>query len=372
MELKHKGNLLELVFGEDTVTYHGRSWPSGAIAGMVMNITDEALTEMDPLCDRFAQLDVMLRTNSADKAALQSARNAAHTLIPLIAQWEPFTYLSESVYIDCIDPIFSLDAYKKMKAYYSALTNGKMNEENKKKYDPTIGLVLLTPALAYFSKGVRTLKDHIGPFADRLAEDDRPRSREDYLAMFRTVFSENISLGDGSDSWMAATNTTVQYAAMLSPETGKLELARHMHFTSFSGMFRADFFEGLNAGHAPRRCDICGRWFLTTNARHTRYCSGICPDDPKGLTCRAIGNRKGREFREKAIDHPLNEIYRRCVNTIDQQIHRGKLDKELGCLMKLTAKDKLDRAKCKPAYAQKIYENEMNVDFLREEASRRR
>ena len=45
MELKHKGNLLELVFGEDTVTYHGRSWPSGAIAGMVMNITNEANKE---------------------------------------------------------------------------------------------------------------------------------------------------------------------------------------------------------------------------------------------------------------------------------------------------------------------------------------
>lgn len=27
-------------------------------------------------------------------------------------------------------------------------------------------------------------------------------------------------------------------------------------------------------GHAPKKCRICGKWFLTTNARHTKYCDG--------------------------------------------------------------------------------------------------
>ena len=38
-----------------------------------------------------------------------------------------------------------------------------------------------------------------------------------------------------------------------------------------------DFFEGLFVGHAPKKCPICRRWFLTTNARHTKYCGNLAP-----------------------------------------------------------------------------------------------
>ena len=55
----------------------------------------------------------------------------------------------------------------------------------------------------------------------------------------------------------------------------------------------------------PKRCTICGRWFLKTDARCTKYCGEICIDDPKGRKCRVIGNMNGRDEREKAADHPL-------------------------------------------------------------------
>ncbi|MFR4476751.1 MAG: DUF6076 domain-containing protein [Ruminococcus callidus] len=37
----------------------------------------------------------------------------------------------------------------------------------------------------------------------------------------------------------------------------------------------------------PEKCKICGKWFLTTNARHTKYCGGYAP----GTSCTALAGR---------------------------------------------------------------------------------
>ena len=79
---------------------------------------------------------------------------------------------------------------------------------------------------------------------------------------------------------------------------------------SFGEYFSADpdLFEGLCVGHAPRKCPICGTWFLTTDARPTEYCGGLAPGDKRGRTCRQVGNLRGREQREQADDHPLKKV----------------------------------------------------------------
>lgn len=173
-------------------------------------------------------------------------------------------------------------------------------------------------------------------------------------------------MGDGSDSWLSMTNVSVQYTAGTS--RNRPQMKKHMHFISFGGMLRADFFEGLSVGHAPKRCAICGRWFLTTDARHTKYCSEICPTDEQGRKCRVIGNLRGRAARELAADHPLNEPYDRRMNTIDQCLKRGTLSPELAAEMKKLAKDKKQRAKADMAYANSTYRMEMEQDALKVEA----
>ena len=100
-------------------------------------------------------------------------------------------------------------------------------------------------------------------------------------------------------------------------------------------MFRYDFFEGLCVGHAPKKCRICGKWFLTTNARHTKYCGGYAPGDKLRRTCRQIGNLKGREQRELADDHPLKQIYEKRLNTINRYVKRGALNADLAEIIRL-------------------------------------
>ena len=121
---------------------------------------------------------------------------------------------------------------------------------------------------------------------------------------------------------------------------------RRMHYMSFVSMFRSDLYEGLCVGHAPRKCAVCGKWFLTTDARYAKYCDGLAPGDKCGRTCRQVGNLRGREQRELAADHPIRKIYTKRFNTITQYLGRGTLDEQTAAVMKALTKSKLKR-RCK-------------------------
>ena len=113
---------------------------------------------------------------------------------------------------------------------------------------------------------------------------------------------------------------------------------------------------------------ICGKWFLTTNARHTKYCGGFAPGDKLGRTCRQIGNLRGREQRELAPAHPIKKIYNRRMNTIDKKLDRGMLDQDAAAAMKRLAKRKMQQAISDVAYAQGSYAAEMEQTALLAEA----
>ena len=171
---------------------------------------------------------------------------------------------------------------------------------------------------------------------------------------------------------MALTNATVQYVPAIRPGNAEAQLVKRMHFVSFVGMFRAGLFEGLCVGHAPRKCAVCGKWFLTTDARHTKYCSGYAPNDRRGRTCRKIGNLRGREQRELAADHPIKKIYTKRFNTITQYLGRGTLDEQTAAMMKALAKSKLEKALQDNDYAQGSYAAEMEQAALLAEAKANR
>ena len=364
---KQKGSgMLSLTFIDDTVTYRGETRPTGSVACMAMNISKETVDAALPLCQRIAPVNTMLRTGVADKAAMNSARLAAHVLLRLIAQHEPFTFFTHPELERRLDQVFTMDAFKKIHAYQSTVLAGTLDDAAQEKFGPTIDLMMLTPALANFSDAITFLQEHIVPFAEKLDKGNLPRTQEAYLAEFSESFPEDVHMGDGSDSWLSMINVSVQYTAGTS--RNRPQMKKHMHFISFGGMLRADFFEGLSVGHAPKRCAICGRWFLTTDARHTKYCSEICPTDEQGRKCRVIGNLRGRAARELAVDHPLNEPYDRRMNTIDQCLKRGTLSPELAAEMKKLAKDKKQRAKADMAYANSTYRMEMEQDALKVEA----
>ena len=58
--------------------------------------------------------------------------------------------------------------------------------------------------------------------------------------------------------------TDIEYVPM--KKAGKKNVyvtARRMHFNRLLDFFIADFFEGIHSGHYPKKCEICGRYFLS-------------------------------------------------------------------------------------------------------------
>lgn len=204
-------------------------------------------------------------------------------------------------------------------------------------------------------------------FAEKADDNEANRTAEGFARMFGSYFPPEFSITEGN-AWMSVANNSVQYVATIRPGEDVAKLVKRMHYVSFVGMFRSDLFEGLCVGHAPKKCRICGKWFLTTNARHTKYCGGYAPGDKLHRTCRQIGNLKGREQRELADDHPVIQIYEKRLNTINRYVKRGTLDDDLAEAMKKLAKDKMLRAKSDVAYAKGDYEKEMEQAALRKEA----
>lgn len=370
MNTTKEAEITTLIYADDTVEYMGSVFPAGAIACMALNIPKESLAEALPLCKRVASVNTMFHTGVVDKTAMSSAGLAAHPLLKLIAKHEPFTFFDTPELDQRLDQAFTVDAFKKIRAFSNIVQNGKMDEAAKRMYVPTQDLLALAPIMANYYDAITMLQEHISPFAEKLDAEDQPRTKEAYLTQFSQSFPRNFLIGDGSDSWMSMANVTVQYTAGTAPDTGHMQMQKHMRFLSFGGMLRADFFEGLSVGHAPKRCAICGRWFLTTDARRTKYCGEICVTDPKGRKCRVIGNMNGRAERESATDHPLIVPYNRRMNTIDQYVRRGTLSEELADAMKKLAKDKKQRALADLDYAKGSYLKEMEQNALKEEAQR--
>ena len=225
-------------------------------------------------------------------------------------------------------------------------------------------LVRIAQVLGHLSYSLGQYKEALTKFAERLNEPGHDRTSDGYAAMFGQFFKSEPTLSLNNPAWMTLTNASVQYVAAIRPGKTEPQLVKRMHYVSFVGMFRSDLFEGLCVGHAPKKCPICGRWFLTIDARHTKYCGGLAPGDQRGRTCRQIGNLRGREQRELADDHPIKAIYTRRMNTILQNTRRGKLDEGTAAAMKKLAKDKMLRALSDQRYASTVYEQEMTQDAL--------
>ena len=164
---------------------------------------------------------------------------------------------------------------------------------------------------------------------------------------------------------MAFSNVSVEY---VPEEKG---IVRRMHYASFPSMFRSNLYEALAVGNAPKRCPICKKFFLTTNARRQKYCSGYAPEEYDGLTCTKVGNMMGRKHRELAENDPILVLYHRSVDTLDKRVERGTLDKDLAAKAKQIARDCRDIAIADADYANGEYLTDMLPDALIASAMRK-
>lgn len=360
-------NMLTLDFWRDTVTYEGKTMPTGTLGCETLNIPDEVIEKLNELCPRVNLLLKTMNQQTPNAALLPDAGEAAVEILTLLRDVPPFDCLDTDFYISNIPKAFTPEGLQNLQEFSIAVTMGTLNAKQLEEYSLGILLGRIVPVLGHLAFSLAEYKKGMERFALMLDAEGSDRTPDGLAELFSRSFPAEFSMNEASQ-WMALTNETSQYLSVLHPGEDKAKLVKRIHYVSFVGMLRADFFEGLCVGHAPKKCRICGKWFLTTNARHTKYCGGFAPGDKLGRTCRQIGNLRGREQRELAPDHPIKKIYNRRMNTIDKKLDRGTLDQDAAAVMKRLAKRKMQQAISDVAYAQGSYAAEMEQAALLAEA----
>lgn len=292
--LTNEHNMLTLDFWRDTVTYEGKTIPVGTMGCETLNIPDTVIERLNELCKPVNRLLEAMNQQRMDTTLLPDARKAAEGILTLLRDVPPFDRLDMDFYLPGISKAFTPEG---LKAYCKAQVSEPLSPEQLEAVRLGVLLGRIVPVLGHLAYSLAEYKSGMERFALLLDAEGGDRTPDGLAESFGRCFPAEVRLNEET-AWMALANETSQYLSILRPGEDRARLVKRIHYVSFVGMLRADFFEGLCVGHAPKKCRICGRWFLTTNARHTKYCGGFAPGDKLGRTCRQIGNLRGREQRE--------------------------------------------------------------------------
>ena len=317
---------------------------TGSIALEILNIPDAVLEELLELTEPMMQLVDFLNNNrnpdSSTLAMMLTASRNVFRVVDLLRNVPPFSGQDFTWLDGKLPGIFSADAVKK--AYR------QRKAEFGEVFIPALCLV------AQLGFGIRDFRQALVPLVESLDDDAVSRNPTGFAQQFDNFFSAD----NKQDYWMSITNVSVEYLS------GAKGLVRRMHYASFPSMFRSNLYEALAVGNAPKRCPICNKFFLTTNARRQKYCTGYAPEEYGGLTCVQVGNRMGREAREKAENRPAIIQYHQAVNAIDKRVERGTLEREIAAMAKALAKELVSGAIVDADFANGEYKNDMTPDAL--------
>jgi len=355
-------NLLTLDFWQDRVSYGSQTLPTGSVACAALNISDEQISTLVQLCIPLNGIILMVSTETLTADALREVESSMLEISKLLRSIPPFSCIDFPEDAHDIQQIFSDSFIENALSYIEATQTIGAAAAFDPQFKNGVGLLKLIQTMAQLGSTLQIFKQSMTEFAHAL--HNSKRTPDGYAATFAEHFHDSAELSLENQLWASMTNITAQYVSSVMPGKDAPQLVKRMHYVSYVGMFRSDLFEGLCVGHAPRKCPICGKWFLTTDARQTKYCGGLASNDKNGHTCRQIGNLKGREQRELADDHPIKAVYTRRMNTITQSLRRGKLDEQTAAAMKRLAKNRMERAISDHTYAKTDYEAEMTQEAL--------
>ena len=174
---------------------------------------------------------------------LPAARQSALKLLELMLAHKPFSYLNGAAFRGLIEKAFVPNSVKIANAFIQAQRTGKLTEQLECRYEDGILLCRLLPVLAHLGYSLKEFKKTMVPFAEQIHSAEK-RIDISYAEIFQQYFPKEPTFQDAG-GWMSMTNVTQQYVTVPHPEKGHTLLVKRMHYVSFVGMLRADFFEGL-------------------------------------------------------------------------------------------------------------------------------
>ena len=325
----------QALFGDGRVVFPNRSLPLGASVVDVLNLSEDDLTRLDTaaLSLRFDVLAYLGGDYDATQAGLTNEalasffsrlseypvyRELEQKHRPSISFLRSHSEIRERMRTPGTDEYAVTQAWlERLRSLVSSIREfrkkaEKMLEQGFTKVTERNASGYAKCLSAYYAHAeiqARYLSDALDQTDPE--DSDYLRQREDYQRDFAREFFPTLY------------PIEVAFRTIPHPEKeGVFLLAEEVFFRELNTFLSLDLMRGFAAGHLPRRCEHCGRWFLLENGYDTRYCENPAPEEPD-KTCRQVGaHRKETRLNGTA---EIRKEYTRVTNRLKGQKYRGTL-----------------------------------------------
>lgn len=321
-----------VLFGKDEVFVNGKTFSLGQCTTDILNLDDEVLVELDRRIENLIPAVKNLIQEKTDSAAC-----SAQEL--LCAVWN--LLFSFPVYRD-----LNMDTWTANNLFPLLLSNPeKWVEVQDAASEGHAMFQKLLEGLEYFPESLRTFRGQVTGMLELYFEPLARRSADTYAEAFARYYGEMKSVEGifGEGPFEQSFPTENRFVPMVHPtEKGRMLLAERAQFSYLTHFLYTDFYRGLMAGNAPRRCHNCGTYFLLTAGYNTCYCNNLAPGET-ARTCRKVGAHK-KEAQERVTATPAQKEYAKAYDRLKARKQRGKITVDEWNTAVVKAQDLKDQA----------------------------
>ena len=303
-----------VLFGKGAVFANGKCFPLGQCSTDILNLDDGMLTELDQRIGDFLSAVLPLFQEKTDSAA-SSAQEKLNAVWDLIFTLPPYRELDMGLEASYhLFPLMLADREK-----WNEVQD--VNSEGHAMFEQFVN------GLEYSPESLRNFRGQVAGMLELYLEPLRRRSADAYAFAYAKYFTDVEAAGAflfDAQEFEQSFPTQIKFVPMAHPsEDGKVILAEQAEFTCLSHFLYTDFYRGLMAGNAPRRCHNCGRYFLLTEGYNTCYCNNLAPGETE-RTCRKVGAYR-KETQDRAAATLAQREYTRAYNRLKARKQRGKI-----------------------------------------------
>ena len=320
-----------VIFHGDRVFIREREYPVGQCVVDILNLEEEELRRIDQGLQDFYHA-VQSVWQEGTEESVRQAQEKLRDVWTLVSALPVYRDLD----IDCSQPVRQNAPL--LKKFWSRLR--QISPEGRAEVDGYLRtLTGASELLRIFQKQITLMLDGYFEPLDR-------RNSEAYAVGMFKFYSDMVTaelMGQGAYELDHSFPLKVRFVPMISPSDGeKIILAEQARFSSLLDFLEVEFFRGLAAGNAPRRCHNCGKYFLLTAGYNTCYCNNIAPGETE-RTCRKVGAHR-KEARDRAGRTPAQVEYDRAYNRLKQRKNRGKISLDEWNMAVAMAQELLERS----------------------------
>ncbi|MBP3855251.1 MAG: hypothetical protein IK990_06535, partial [Ruminiclostridium sp.] len=142
------------------------------------------------------------------------------------------------------------------------------------------------------------------PFLEKIHSREEFLTNEEIAEVLDDFNTEANKKLNNYDKLIPSGSMTLTYKVLKRKKTSVL--CENYHFTTIGGFLYIELFKGLQNRYLPRKCDLCGRYFVLERGFYSNYCKRPVKGQPD-KTCRDLGHRK--KFNDKLKTDPIWNVY---------------------------------------------------------------